>query len=61
MNQEEVDKLIKAIEKQMRSLDRKAKKCTKAGDAMWAAVHTGRVLGLLDARNLVLEALKAKQ
>ena len=56
MNQEKVDKLIKEVEKHMRSLDRKAKKCTKAGDAMWAAVHTGRVLGLLDARNLILEA-----
>jgi hypothetical protein len=56
MNQEKVDKLIKEIEKHMRSLDRKAKKCTKAGDAMWAAVHTGRVLGLLDARNLILKA-----
>jgi hypothetical protein len=56
-----VDATIKAIEKKMRSFDRKAKKCTKSGDAMWAAVHTGRVLGLLDARNIILETFKEQQ
>ncbi len=56
-----VDATIKAIEKKMRSFDRKAKKCTKAGDAMWASIHTGRVLGLLDARNIILETFKGEK
>jgi len=51
----EIERVIEAIEKHMRVLDRQARRCTKEGNHMWAAVYTGRVMGLLDARSLCKE------
>lgn len=53
-----VDQVIKGIDKKMRSLDRKSAKCIKTGDVMWSTVYTGRILGLLDARAMLLEEFK---
>lgn len=47
--------VIDAIDKQMRLLDRKSRKCSKNGDHRWAMIYMGQVLGLLAARNIVLE------
>jgi hypothetical protein len=57
----QLERVIEAIEKHMRVLDRQARKCTKDGNHMWAAVYTGRVMGLLDARNLCKEEVKKSE
>lgn len=54
----ELERVIEAIEKHIRVLDRQSRKCTKEGNHMWAAVYKGRVMGLLDARNLCIEEVK---
>ena len=51
----ELERVIEAIEKHMRVLDRQARKCSKNGDHQWASFYMGRVMGLLDARNLCKE------
>jgi hypothetical protein len=53
----QLEQIVEAIEKKMRLLDRQARKCSK-NDHQWASVYTGRVMGLLDARNIVLEEIK---
>ena len=54
----QLEKVIEAIEKQMRVLDRQARKCTRSGDHQWAAHYMARVMGLLDARNLCKEEVE---
>ncbi len=57
----QLERVIEAIEKHMRVLDRQARKCTKDGNHMLAAVYTGRVMGLLDARNLCKEEVRKSE
>jgi hypothetical protein len=59
MNQ--LERVIEAIEKHMRVLDRQARKCSKNGDHVWSAHYMARVMGLLDARNLCLEEVKRSE
>jgi hypothetical protein len=57
----QLERVIEAIEKHMRVLDRQARKCSKEGNHQWAAVYMGRVMGLLDARNLCKEEVKKSE
>jgi hypothetical protein len=54
----QLEKVIEAIEKQMRLLDRKSRKCSRDGDHQWSAHYMARVMGLLDARNLCKEEVE---
>jgi hypothetical protein len=54
----EFEKVISLIEKQMRLLDRKSRKCSRDGDHQWSAHYMARVMGLLDARNIILDEAK---
>jgi hypothetical protein len=57
----ELERVIEAIEKHMRVLDRQARKCSKSGDHVWSAHYMARVMGLLDARNLCLEEVRKSE
>lgn len=54
----QLEKVIALIEKQMRLLDRKSRKCSRNGDHQWSAHYIARVMGLLDARNIILDEMK---
>lgn len=54
----QLERVIEAIEKHMRVLDRQARKCSKNGDHQWSSYYMARVMGLLDARNLCIEEVK---
>jgi hypothetical protein len=54
----QLEQIVEAIEKQMRLLDRQSRKCSKDRDHQWSAHYMARVMGLLDARNIVLEEIK---
>lgn len=54
----QLKQIVEAIEKKMRFLDRQSRKCTKERDHQWSAHYMARVMGLLDARNIVLEEIK---
>jgi len=54
----ELERVIEAIDKQIRVLDRRSRKCSKDGDHQWSAHYMAKVMGLLDARNLCKQELE---